>query len=120
MVYNWYTGTRDENLTFYNAESLEPQVIFPDEYEKHVMIACLAGPDPLWKKSLHNTVGYFDGDNFRSIADWEMWIRFAKSGAKFKLVPEVLCIYLDHDNTVSQTNLNKVELEKQRLYEKYK
>ena len=49
MVYNWYTGTRDENLNFYNAESLEPQIRFPDEYEKHVMIACLAGPDPLWK-----------------------------------------------------------------------
>ena len=120
MVYNWYAGTKDENLNFYNAESLEPQVRFPDEYEKHVMVACLAGPDPLWKKSLHNTVGYFDGDNFKSIADWEMWIRFAKSGAKFKLIPEVLCIYLDHDNTVSQTNLSKVELEKQRLYEKYK
>jgi hypothetical protein len=120
MVYNWYTGTRDENLNFYNAESLEPQVRFPDEYEKYVMVACLAGPDPLWKKSLHDNVGYFDGDNFTSIADWEMWIRFAKSGAKFKLIPEVLCIYLDHDNTVSQTNLNKVELEKQRLYEKHK
>lgn len=120
MVYNWYAGTRDENLNFYNAKSLEPQVRFPDEYEKHVMVACLAGPDPLWKKSLHDNVGYFDGENFRSIADWEMWIRLAKAGAKFKLIPEVLCIYLDHDNTVSQTNLSKVELEKQRLYEKHK
>jgi len=120
MVYNWYAGTRDENLNFYNAEDLQPQVMFPDEYDKHVMTACLAGPDPLWKKSLHDRVGLFDGVNFKSIADWEMWIRFAKEGAKFKLIPAVLCIYLDHDNTVSQTNLNKVETEKQQLYEKYR
>jgi len=120
MVYNWYAGTRDENLNFYNAEDLQPQVMFPDDYDKHVMTACLAGPDPLWKKSLHDRVGLFDGVNFKSIADWEMWIRFAKEGAKFKLIPAVLCIYLDHDNTVSQTNLNKVETEKQQLYEKYR
>lgn len=120
VIYNWYTGTADESLNFYNAVSLQPQLLFPDEYENHAMTACLIGPDPLWKKSLHDTVGYFDGENFRSIADWEMWIRFAKAGAKFKLIPEVLCIYLDHANTVSQTNLNKVNEEKQRLYEKHK
>lgn len=120
MVYNWYYATRDENENFYNVDNPTPTVLFPDEYEKHIMVACLAGPDPLWKKILHEKVGYFDYENFNTIGDWEMWIRFAKSGAKFKLIPEVLCIYLDHDNTVSQRQLDKTTLEKQRLYEKYK
>jgi len=120
VVYNWYHGTIDANLNFYNANELKAQIAFPDNYEKYAMQACLIGPDPLWKKSLHLNVGYFDYENFKTIGDWEMWIRFANFGAKFKLIPEVLCIYLDHDNTVSKTNSNNVELEKQRLYEKYK
>jgi hypothetical protein len=48
-----------------------------------------------------------------------MWIRFAKAEAKFKLLPEVLCIYLDHQNTVSKKQEDKVQEEKQRLFQKY-
>jgi hypothetical protein len=79
----------------------------------------MAGPDPMWKKALHNKVGYFDFKNFNTIGDWEMWIRFAKAEAKFKLLPEVLCIYLDHQNTVSKKQEDKVQEEKQRLFQKY-
>ena len=79
----------------------------------------MAGPDPMWKKSLHNKVGYFDYENFNTIGDWEMWIRFAMNGSKFKLIPEVLCIYLDHDQTVSKKQVLKIEEEKIRLTKKY-
>jgi hypothetical protein len=48
-----------------------------------------------------------------------MWIRFAKAGFKFKLIPEVLCIYLDHNQTISQRQHNKLNEEKQRLGKKY-
>jgi len=121
VVYNWYVATRDENENFYNLDWSNKQVLqYPDNYENHVMENCYAGPDPLWKKDLHNQVGYFDYENFNTIGDWEMWIRFAKAGAKFKLIPEVLCLYLDHNNTVSQRQQYKVNQEKQRLYEKYK
>ena len=121
VVYNWYVATKDENENFYNLDWTNKQALqYPDEYEKYVMEGCYAGPDPLWKKSLHSQVGYFDYENYNTIGDWEMWIRFAKNGAKFKLVPEVLCLYLDHSNTVSQRQQGEVNQEKQRLYEKYK
>jgi hypothetical protein len=120
IAYNWYHGTTDSSVTFENLEDPRPQVLFPDEYEKYALEACLVGPDPMWKKSLHDQVGYFDYEQFNTIGDWEMWIRFAKAGAKFKLIPEVLCIYLDHDSTVSRVQLDRVASEKQRLYQKYK
>jgi hypothetical protein len=120
VIYNWYVATRDENETFDNLDWSNKQVAkYPDHYENYVMDNCYAGPDPLWKKSLHDKVGYFDYENFNTIGDWEMWIRFAKAGAKFQLIPEVLCLYLDHDNTVSQRQQDKVVKEKQRLIEKY-
>jgi len=81
---------------------------------------CYAGPDPMWRKSLHDKVGYFDYKNFNTIGDWEMWIRFAESGSKFKLIPEILCLYLEHNLTISQRQQDKTTYEKQRLYKKYR
>lgn len=120
VVYNWYIATEDIDENFYNIEIHPSRYLrYPDNYQDCVMDNCYAGPDPLWKKSLHDEVGYFDYENFNTIGDWEMWIRFAKSGAKFKLIPEPLCIYLSHGDTVSNRQQNKVLEEKQRLFKKY-
>lgn len=121
VAYNWYTATNNIEDNFYNIDVDSRQVLrYPDHYENHVMENCYAGPDPMWKKSLHEVVGYFDYENFPTIGDWEMWIRFAKlANAKFKLIPEVLCIYRDHPNTVSKTQQDKVEKQKQILFKKY-
>ena len=113
-------GIVDEQESFYNIDlNTKSFLQYPDNYEIHAMQGCFLGPDPMWRKSLHDTVGYFDYENFNTIGDWEMWIRFAKAGAKFKLIPEVLCLYLDHENTVSRTQLDKTTAEKVRLYSKY-
>jgi len=120
VAYNYYFATRDSNLNFYNAGiELQPTVPFPDNYEDYALLDCLIGPDPMWKKELHNKVGYFSLDEYATIGDWEMWVRFAKAGAKFKLIPEVLCIYLDHDETVSKLQLDKAKDQKLKLIEKY-
>jgi glycosyltransferase involved in cell wall biosynthesis len=46
---------------------------------------CLPGPHPVWRKSMHNNYGYFD-ERFFSAGDWEMWLRAASKGAKFKKI----------------------------------
>jgi hypothetical protein len=121
LAYNYYTGVSDDTINFYSENWLKNGYIpYPDDYHNIVLHACMAGPDPMWKKQLHDKVGYFDYENFNTIGDWEMWIRFVVvANAKFKLIPEVLCIYLDHENTVSRTNLKKVEDEKIKLSQKY-
>ena len=120
MVYNWYVATNDEKETFYNLDMSNKSILkFPDNFHEVVFQNCYAGPDPLWKKSLHDKVGYFDNENFATIGDWEMWIRFATNGAIFKLIPEVLCIYLDHDTTVSKIQSEKISNERQNLLKKY-
>lgn len=121
VAYNWYTATETLNENFYNIDLNSRLVLkYPDNYENYVLENCYAGPDPMWKKTLHDKVGYFDYENFPTIGDWEMWIRFAKSAnAKFKLIPEVFCIYRDHPNTVSRTQSDKVRKEKELLYKKY-
>ena len=121
VAYNYYKGTTDVNLNFYNLDpQAQPAVMFPDNYELYATQACLIGPDPMWKKSLHTKAGFFNQKDYSIIADWDMWIRFAQCGAKFRLIPEILCIYLDHDQTVSQRGSNRLEEQKKKIYEQYK
>jgi hypothetical protein len=120
LVYNYYVATNDENETFYTIDSSNKTIIlFPDHFEKYAMVACLCGPDPMWRTEIHSKIGYFDYKNYPTIGDWEMWVRMAKSGVKFKLIPEILCIYLDHDNTVSKTNNDTVHQEIYKLRKQY-
>lgn len=113
FAYSYYTGTRDENLSFKDIDlDIAPRAQYPDEYHKYVLDGCYAGPDPMWKKSLHDKVGYFDYERFNTIGDWEMWIRFSNAGFVFKLIPIVLCIYLDHNDTISVRQLDKAKNEK--------
>lgn len=120
MIYNWYIATTDELDNFHNTDlTTKTYLHYPDNYETCVMDNCYAGPDPLWKKSLHEQVGYFDYENFSTIGDWEMWARMAKAGARFKLIPLPLCLYLDHDSTVSKTQSDMIDTEKQRLHDRY-
>lgn len=120
MVYNWYASTNDENITFYNIDFSNVYVPkYPDNFHTIVLENCYAGPDPMWKRELHDRVGYFDNENFPTIGDWEMWVRFSMSGAVFKLLPEVLCIYLDHETTVSKRHDNKLKQEQLLMKQKY-
>ena len=121
VAYNYYKATQTEDLNFYNMDPhTQPTVVFPDHYEQYATQACLIGPDPMWRKRLHEKAGYFSIDEYSAIADWEMWIRFAVTGAKFRLIPEILCIYLDHDQTESQRVSEKAEQQKLKLTQKYK
>ena len=116
LVYSYYTAVNDELLTFDTIDINDSSyAAYPDEYHKYVLDGCYAGPDPMWRKSLHNVVGYFDYEKFNTIGDWEMWIRFANTGCTFKLLPYILCIYLDHQDTISTRQLDAAKNEKRLL-----
>ena len=60
-----------------------------EELMKH----CFLGPQPIWRKSLHDKYGPFDG-SFQSAGDYEFWLRLAAYNEAFYHVREVLGIYL--------------------------
>jgi len=60
-----------------------------EELMKH----CFLGPQPMWRKSLHDKYGPFDG-SFQSAGDYEFWLRLAAYNEAFYHVREVLGIYL--------------------------
>lgn len=68
---------------------------------KELLQQCFVGPQPMWRKVLHEKYGYFDPD-FRSAGDYEMWLRLSKSGVAFHHLREVLGIYLRREDQAEQ------------------
>jgi O-antigen biosynthesis protein len=91
--------TRQENSTF---EAHEPFGFrdWPDFDRLSLLELCCVGPFPLWRRSLHDEIGYFD-ERFKSAADYELWLRAALSH-DFIHVPEFLGLYWLSEETVSR------------------
>ena len=121
LVYNWYVASNAIEETFENFILNKKRTVetYPDSAHEFVYHCCMCGPDPLWRKSLHENLGYFDLQ-YPAIADWEMWVRMAANGSKFKLIPEILCMFFENQNSVSNRLAESREtIEKQNLYNQY-
>jgi glycosyltransferase involved in cell wall biosynthesis len=53
---------------------------------------CFAGPQPMWRRSLHEKYGYFD-EKLQSAGDWDFWLRLAERET-FLHIDEFLGLYL--------------------------
>ncbi|MGE0492519.1 MAG: glycosyltransferase [Vulcanimicrobiota bacterium] len=42
-----------------------------------LLLQCLCGPNPMWRRSLHDRLGLFD-ESFQVSGDWEFWLRVAE------------------------------------------
>ncbi len=91
--------TNDENGTFERHQRLGFRD-WPEFDRTDLLELCCVGPFPLWRKSLHDQIGYFD-ERFKSAADYEFWLRAALT-YDFVHVPEFLGLYLLSEETVSR------------------
>lgn len=121
LVYNWYVVSKDIDETYnnFNLSNVRTIQAYPDQAHLYVYQACMCGPDPLWRSNIHEKIGYFDL-RYPAIADWEMWIRMSSNGFKFKLIPEILCIFYENPSSVSNRLAESREkVEKSLLVEEY-
>ena len=73
LVYNWWIFSDKENENINNlSKTIRPFQSTPPEHHMWDW-SCACGPDPMWRKSLHDQVGYFNQEEFPSCADWDMW-----------------------------------------------
>jgi len=74
----------------------------------------------MWRKSIHEKYGYFREDMI-SAADFDMWLRAASQGSKFKKISETLSLYYKNPcgiSTKSET-LKQAVAEVMALREEY-
>ncbi|MBJ6751682.1 glycosyltransferase [Geomonas anaerohicana] len=91
--------TKQENATFERHESFGFRD-WPEFDRLNLLELCCVGPFPLWRRSLHDAIGYFD-ERFRSAADYELWLRAALRH-DFIHVPQFLGLYWLSEETVSR------------------
>ncbi len=50
------------------------------EYSRYRLLSedCYVSSNPMWRKSIHDEFGFFDGDLFFISGDWEFWLRVSQ------------------------------------------
>jgi glycosyltransferase involved in cell wall biosynthesis len=63
---------------------------------------CQPGPQPMWRRSLHDRFGLFD-EKLVSAGDYEFWLRISGE-VRFLHLPEVLGLFLKSPGSLLQSN----------------
>lgn len=58
---------------------------------------------PMWRKSVHDRFGYFDS-SYKICADYEMWLRAAKNGARFLKIDGLTGTYYRNPSGISSSS----------------
>lgn len=95
LVYSDYFFTSYPNETWENHHyRYEVQVL---DFLPERMNYCLPGPQPVWRKQMHDKYGKFD-ESFYFIGNWEFWCRAASQGSKFKKIEGISGLYYFNPN----------------------
>jgi len=111
LVYADQLITATTNDTFAKTQS-EKRWNWPAFDYSELERRCIIGPQPMWKKSLHEKYGYFRAE-FMAAGDYEFWLRIGKSENIVHL-PEILGLYcenqqgLQHSSPISQQETRQI------------
>ena len=116
LVYGDVAITDRENETFekarvrghYRWPDFDPKLLFQIDY---------IGPQPVWRRELHDRYGYFDPELW-SAGDYEFWLRLA-CREKFFHIPEVLGLYYLSSNSNEHKNMSLSFQESEKARERY-
>ncbi len=120
LVYLDYYVTKKREANYSSFSPCLMAVV--QEFSPAILNSCIAGPFPLWRKSLHERYGFFD-ESFKSIGDLEMWNRAVLNGSIFKKIKGVSGLYYDNPEGISTSQQKERVIvrkdESQRIFETY-
>ena len=121
LVYADMLVTDNPNETFENNSSNGRKYDFPQFSLENLKVVNMPHASPMWRKSLHDKYGYFD-EKYRSAGDWEMWLRAASQGSKFKKINKSLGLYYFNPEGISTNpeNFSWKREEEKEIYMRYK
>ena len=76
------------------------------------------GPQPMWRRDVHDEYGYFD-DSFVTSGDYEFWLRISQSYI-FMHLPVRLGLYLRSPGSIEHSNREKKREENNKIFKMYK
>ena len=78
---------------------------------------CIIGPQPMWRKSLHEKYGYFRSE-FTAAGDYEFWLRVGKTEEIVRL-PEILGLYYHNPHGLEHSSSMLSQQETHRIWDEY-
>ncbi len=118
LVYADIKVTENENEDFFHhSEYSAPYVWFDWDREILLRKGCFMGPQPMWRKELHDEYGFFDGSSVTS-GDYEFWLRASQTN-NFKRIPSYLGLYLKSPESVEHLNKDKQAVENRKYLKEY-
>ncbi len=79
---------------------------------------CFMGPQPMWRRSVHEEYGYFDGSLVTS-GDYEFWLRISQTQT-FLHIPVLLGVYLRSPGSIEHANRKRQAKENREIVQTYK
>lgn len=108
LVYGDVFVTNFENQTF--ARHIRCGYHIRPEFSREIMMSgCHMGPQAMWRKSVHDEVGYFD-ESLPSATDYEFWCRIAER-YPMKHIPSFLGVYYENPDGIINSNLERARQE---------
>ena len=78
---------------------------------------CFVGPQPMWRREVHDEYGYFDA-SFVTSGDYEFWLRISQSHT-FMHIPVQLGLYLRSPGSIEHSNREKQKDENYQIIDMY-
>ncbi len=82
-----------------------------------ILFGCFLGPQPMWKKSMHERYGYFN-EELRIVGDYEFWLRISRT-AKFLHLNENLGLYFYSPESAEHKNKSLTDDENTKVQHEY-
>ncbi|NTU42161.1 MAG: glycosyltransferase, partial [Nitrospirales bacterium] len=110
--------TETENETFRNCHHVGTYLWH--EWDRNTLLdrGCFMGPQPMWRKSIHDIYGYFD-ETMVTSGDYELWLRISQT-SDFLHIPNFLGLYLTSPDSIEHRNRKQQAQENKRILSKYR
>lgn len=116
LVYANVHITKTENETFENHTRTGSFRWYDFDFIR-LIDGCYMGPQPMWRRNLHEKYGYFD-EHYRSAGDWEFWLRLGRTESFFHL-DEYLGLYLQSPDSLEHCDPQLSIREARKIQKQY-
>jgi glycosyltransferase involved in cell wall biosynthesis/Tfp pilus assembly protein PilF len=117
LVYANLIITETENETFDKCTPVGTFLWLDWDRDDLLNKGCFMGPQPMWRRDVHDEYGYFD-DRFVTSGDYEFWLRISQT-RRFLHLPSFLGLYLRAENSIEHRNQNQKYIENKKIIKLY-
>lgn len=116
LVYtDYYCTTNPEDVFSERKQSHWHTITAPSYSHKELLLQCFCGPRPMWRRALHEELGYFD-ESLQYAGDYEFWLRIAE---KYPMLAENTPLHLYFDNPQGLYNSHRRSNEELQVRARY-